>query len=82
MLADRNEDLKQLFKDGNVLLQAVYARREAIHNLLVATVKLSHAAHRAGRRTPGPTSSRRSTTWTTWSTCSTHGRTSSTTACG
>jgi phospholipid/cholesterol/gamma-HCH transport system substrate-binding protein len=42
VLADRNADLKQLFKDGNVLLQAVYERRQAIHNLLVSTVKLSH----------------------------------------
>ncbi len=42
VLADRNANLKQLFKDGNVLLQAVYERRQAVHNLLVATVKLSH----------------------------------------
>jgi len=42
VLADRNENLKQLFKDGNVLLQAVYERRQAVHNLLLATVKLSH----------------------------------------
>ncbi len=41
VLADRNENLETLFKDGNVLLQAVYARREAVHNLLVASVKLS-----------------------------------------
>jgi len=42
VLADRNDNLKQLFKDGNVLLQAVYERRQAVHNLLLATVKLSH----------------------------------------
>jgi phospholipid/cholesterol/gamma-HCH transport system substrate-binding protein len=42
VLADRNENLKQLFKDGNVLLNAVYERRQAVHNLLLATVKLSH----------------------------------------
>ena len=42
VLADRNGDLKQLFKDGNVLLQAVYERRQAVHNLLLATIKLSH----------------------------------------
>jgi phospholipid/cholesterol/gamma-HCH transport system substrate-binding protein len=42
VLADRNDDLKQLFRDGNVLLQAVYERRQAVHNLLLATVKLSH----------------------------------------
>jgi phospholipid/cholesterol/gamma-HCH transport system substrate-binding protein len=42
VLADRNENLKQLFKDGNVLLQAVHERRQAVHNLLVATVELSH----------------------------------------
>ncbi len=41
VLADRNQNLKLLFKDGNVLLQAVYARREAIHNLLVSTATLS-----------------------------------------
>jgi phospholipid/cholesterol/gamma-HCH transport system substrate-binding protein len=42
VLADRNDNLKQLFKDGNVLLQAVYERRQAVHNLLLTTVKLSH----------------------------------------
>ena len=36
VLADRNANLKQLFKDGNVLLQAVYERRQAVHHLLVA----------------------------------------------
>lgn len=41
VLADRNQNLETLFKDGNVLLQAVYARRDAVHNLLVASVKLS-----------------------------------------
>jgi phospholipid/cholesterol/gamma-HCH transport system substrate-binding protein len=41
VLADRNANLEQLFKDGNVLLQAVYERREAVHRLLVSTVKLS-----------------------------------------
>jgi phospholipid/cholesterol/gamma-HCH transport system substrate-binding protein len=41
VLADRNEELVKLFEDGSVLFQAVSARREAIHNLLVATQQLS-----------------------------------------
>jgi phospholipid/cholesterol/gamma-HCH transport system substrate-binding protein len=41
VLADRNEELVQLFEDGSVLFQAVSARRESIHNLLVATQQLS-----------------------------------------
>jgi phospholipid/cholesterol/gamma-HCH transport system substrate-binding protein len=41
VLADRNEELVKLFKDGSVLFSAVAARREAIHNLLVATQQLS-----------------------------------------
>jgi phospholipid/cholesterol/gamma-HCH transport system substrate-binding protein len=41
VLADRNEELVKLFEDGSVLFQAVSARREAIHNHLVATQQLS-----------------------------------------
>jgi phospholipid/cholesterol/gamma-HCH transport system substrate-binding protein len=41
VLADRNENLETLFRDGDVLLRAVYARRDAVHNLLLATVDLS-----------------------------------------
>ena len=41
VLADRNEELVKLFQDGSVLFRAVSARREAIHNLLVATQQLS-----------------------------------------
>jgi len=41
VLADRNEELVKLFEDGSVLFQAVSARREAIHNLLIATQQLS-----------------------------------------
>jgi phospholipid/cholesterol/gamma-HCH transport system substrate-binding protein len=41
VLADRNQSLATLFKDGDVLLRAVYARRDAVHNLLLATVDLS-----------------------------------------
>jgi phospholipid/cholesterol/gamma-HCH transport system substrate-binding protein len=41
VLADRNQDLETLFKDGDVLLRAVYARRDAVHNLLLATIDLS-----------------------------------------
>jgi phospholipid/cholesterol/gamma-HCH transport system substrate-binding protein len=41
VVADRNEELIKLFEDGDVLFRAVTARREAIHNLLVATTQLS-----------------------------------------
>ncbi|MGH3470845.1 MAG: MCE family protein [Nocardioidaceae bacterium] len=41
VLADRNANLRVLFSDGDVLLRALYARRAAIHNLLVASVQLS-----------------------------------------
>ncbi|MGH3447360.1 MAG: MCE family protein, partial [Nocardioidaceae bacterium] len=41
VLADRNKNLRKLFSDGDKLLRAVYARRAAIHNLLVASIKLS-----------------------------------------
>jgi phospholipid/cholesterol/gamma-HCH transport system substrate-binding protein len=41
VLADRNEELIKLFEDGSVLFRAVSARRESIHNLLVATQQLS-----------------------------------------
>ncbi len=59
MLNDRDEDIIALMKDSDTLFQALVARREAVHNLLVST---SHAVRpssppwsgRAGR-----TSSRR-----------------------
>ena len=41
VLADRNRNLELLFRDGQVLLEAVYARRDAIHDLLTASVTLS-----------------------------------------
>jgi len=41
VVADRNAELVKLFEDGDVLFRAVTARREAIHNLLVATTQLS-----------------------------------------
>jgi len=41
VVADRNTELVKLFEDGDVLFRAVTARREAIHNLLVATTQLS-----------------------------------------
>ena len=68
VLGDRDEDIIALMKDGDVLFRALVARREAIHNLLVSTSQAVRAAHRAGRRTPAPTSSRRSTNLDTWST--------------
>lgn len=40
-LADRNAELIKLIKDGDVLFRAVAARRESIHDLLVATQTLS-----------------------------------------
>jgi len=41
VLADRNSDVVALMKDGDVLLRALVARREAVHTLLVTTSKLS-----------------------------------------
>lgn len=41
VLADRNAELAKLFRDADVLFRAVAERREAIHDLLVATQKLS-----------------------------------------
>jgi phospholipid/cholesterol/gamma-HCH transport system substrate-binding protein len=41
VLANRDQELTKLFADGRVLFQAVYARREAIHRLLVTTQTLS-----------------------------------------
>jgi phospholipid/cholesterol/gamma-HCH transport system substrate-binding protein len=41
VLAERNQDIVTLMKDSDVLLRAVVARREAIHQLLVSTSKLS-----------------------------------------
>lgn len=41
VLADRDQDIIGLMKDGDVLLRAIVARREAVHTLLVTTSKLS-----------------------------------------
>lgn len=41
VLADRNKQLATLFRDGNVLFKAVAARRDSIHQLLVAAQQLS-----------------------------------------
>jgi phospholipid/cholesterol/gamma-HCH transport system substrate-binding protein len=41
VLATHNQDIVTLMKDGQVLLDAVVARREAVHRLLVSTSKLS-----------------------------------------
>lgn len=41
VLADRNGDLVTLMEDGDKLFRALVARREAVHNLLVATSRLS-----------------------------------------
>jgi phospholipid/cholesterol/gamma-HCH transport system substrate-binding protein len=41
VLGDRSEDIIGLMEDGDVLFRALVARREAIHNLLVATSQLS-----------------------------------------
>lgn len=41
VLGDRRNDIIALMKDGDVLFRALVARREAVHNLLVATSNLS-----------------------------------------
>lgn len=41
VLAQRSEDFKRLVSDGNLLLTEVKKRKDAIHNLLVATTDLS-----------------------------------------
>lgn len=41
VLADRNGDLVTLMEDGDLLFRALVARREAVHDLLVATSQLS-----------------------------------------
>jgi phospholipid/cholesterol/gamma-HCH transport system substrate-binding protein len=41
VLADRNQEIVKLMKDGNTVFQAVQARRNLIHQLLVSTQKLS-----------------------------------------
>ena len=41
MLGDRSGDIIQLMEDGDLLFRALVARREAVHNLLVATSQLS-----------------------------------------
>lgn len=42
VLGDRDQDIIGLMRDADVLFRAVVARREAIHNLLVATSQLSN----------------------------------------
>ena len=41
MLDDRDPDIVALMKDSDVLFRALVARREAVHNLLVSTTRLS-----------------------------------------
>jgi phospholipid/cholesterol/gamma-HCH transport system substrate-binding protein len=41
VLADRNGDLVQLMEDGDKLFRALVGRRQAVHNLLVSTSRLS-----------------------------------------
>ena len=41
MLGDRRGDLITLMREGDKLFQALAARRESVHNLLVATSQLS-----------------------------------------
>ena len=53
VLADRNGDLVTLMEDGDKLFRALVARREAVHNLLVATSQLSRRAHAPGAPDPG-----------------------------
>jgi phospholipid/cholesterol/gamma-HCH transport system substrate-binding protein len=41
VLGDRNKDVVTLMQDGDKLFRALVARRQAVHNLLVATSQLS-----------------------------------------
>jgi phospholipid/cholesterol/gamma-HCH transport system substrate-binding protein len=41
VLGDRSGDIIAIMKDGDTLFRALVARREAVHNLLVSTSKLS-----------------------------------------
>jgi phospholipid/cholesterol/gamma-HCH transport system substrate-binding protein len=41
VLGERDEDIIKLMQDSDVLFQALVARRDAVHNLLVATTTLS-----------------------------------------
>src|SRR5690349_7229082 len=41
VLADRDQDIVTLMKDSDTLLRALVARRDAVHELLVSTSKLS-----------------------------------------
>ena len=41
VLAERDEEFRKLVTDGNLLLAEVAQRRDAIHNLLVATNELA-----------------------------------------
>lgn len=42
VLNSRNDELETLFKDSDVLFEAIAARRASIHNLLVSTTSLSN----------------------------------------
>lgn len=53
VLADRNQDIVALMTDGDVLLRALVARREAVHTLLVSTSKLSTELTSLVRQTRG-----------------------------
>jgi phospholipid/cholesterol/gamma-HCH transport system substrate-binding protein len=41
VLSDRDQDIIKLMQDSDVLFQALVARRDSVHNLLVATTTLS-----------------------------------------
>jgi phospholipid/cholesterol/gamma-HCH transport system substrate-binding protein len=41
VLGDRSDDIIKLMEDGDVLFRALVARRDAVHDLLVATSELS-----------------------------------------
>ena len=41
VLGDRKEDIITLMEDGDVLFRALVARRDSVHDLLVATSQLS-----------------------------------------
>lgn len=51
VLADRNGDLVTLMEDGDKLFRALVARREAVHDLLVATSRLSRELTQLVRQT-------------------------------
>ena len=53
VLADRNEDIKQLIQGRRRPAAGGVERRQAVHDLLVATVTAVRPAHRAGQGHPG-----------------------------